>query len=243
MEILTYELARKLAIEHSVIVYSKREKGQTIIEQDQGVTYKRIDSTRDRGYIWFSTMLNSTFPNYSRSRAKKPFFALKGYYHNWALKVVEDVCSENCDIIHIHNLSQFVPLFRKALPSVKIVLHMHAEWLTQLDRELIENRINEADLILSCSEFITEKTRTLFPIHSENCKTLHNGVDVHKFTMQEDKNGRSEEKKVLFVGRNSPEKGVHLLIKAFESAVSQYPQLNLQIIGPQGPAPIMQERA
>ncbi|MFQ5760306.1 MAG: glycosyltransferase family 4 protein, partial [Acidiferrobacterales bacterium] len=41
-----------------------------------------------------------------------------------------------------------------------------------------------------------------------------------------------------YVGRISPEKGVHILLDAFQKMVHDYPELELEIIGPQWVAPI-----
>jgi glycosyltransferase involved in cell wall biosynthesis len=41
----------------------------------------------------------------------------------------------------------------------------------------------------------------------------------------------------LFVGRISPEKGVHILLDAFEKVLEHCPNLHLQLVGPQIPAP------
>ncbi|NEO76306.1 glycosyltransferase family 4 protein, partial [Moorena sp. SIO4G3] len=40
-------------------------------------------------------------------------------------------------------------------------------------------------------------------------------------------------KQILFVGRISPEKGVHVLIDAFNQVVSRYPNVQLKLVGPE----------
>ncbi|MEM2915561.1 MAG: glycosyltransferase family 4 protein, partial [Candidatus Bathyarchaeia archaeon] len=39
-------------------------------------------------------------------------------------------------------------------------------------------------------------------------------------------------KRLLFVGRVSPEKGVHVLLEAFQKVISRYPKAQLEIVGP-----------
>jgi glycosyltransferase involved in cell wall biosynthesis len=44
--------------------------------------------------------------------------------------------------------------------------------------------------------------------------------------------------RLLFVGRLSPEKGVHVLLDAFKNVVRSYPQARLVLVGPEGSADI-----
>ena len=41
-----------------------------------------------------------------------------------------------------------------------------------------------------------------------------------------------ETKRILFVGRLSPDKGVHILVDAFEKIIRRFPQAELKIVGP-----------
>jgi glycosyltransferase involved in cell wall biosynthesis len=113
---------------------------------------------------------------------------------------------------------------------------MHAEWLTQLNRKMIEKRLKHADLIIGNSDFITNGIRNRFPQFAERCCTVHNGVDVDYFTSQASQNipGKNDVKELLFLGRLSPEKGVHLLLDAFKKTVMRYPEVQLKLVGPFG---------
>ena len=57
-------------------------------------------------------------------------------------------------------------------------------------------------------------------IHSvaDRCRTIYNGVDVDRFAPRPGPNRADEQsaKRLLFVGRVSPEKGGHVLAKALE---------------------------
>jgi len=43
---------------------------------------------------------------------------------------------------------------------------------------------------------------------------------------------RDEAKRLLFVGRVSPEKGLHVLLDAFQKVIERYPRTRLEIVGP-----------
>jgi glycosyltransferase involved in cell wall biosynthesis len=133
----------------------------------------------------------------------------------------------------MHLVSQFVPLIRAFNPKAKIVLHMNTEWLTQLDPVMIERQIEQVDLVIGCSDYVTNKIQKSFP--NIKCKTIFNGVDVNHFSP---KNKDSQIKanaikQLVFVGRISPEKGVHILLEAFNKVILHYPNVQLKIIGPE----------
>jgi glycosyltransferase involved in cell wall biosynthesis len=172
--------------------------------------------------------------------ARRPLFASGLYYLGYALQVANDLGDRACDVVHVQNFSQFVPVIRALNPGVRIVLHAHCEWLTQLDRRMIERRLRQADLVVGCSEYITRKIRQRFPQFADRCQTVSNGVDVGRFFGRNGHAapGEGGDKRLLFVGRISPEKGVHVLLDAFQKVVERCPRARLEVVGPQGAAPI-----
>jgi glycosyltransferase involved in cell wall biosynthesis len=113
---------------------------------------------------------------------------------------------------------------------------MHCDWLLQFDRRLIAPRIALADVIIGVSDYVTNGIRRAFPEFEDRCVTVFNGTDVHEITPRgEPPDGDSQS--VVFVGRVSPEKGVHVLINAFEQVANHCPNAHLEIIGPEHMAP------
>jgi glycosyltransferase involved in cell wall biosynthesis len=108
--------------------------------------------------------------------------------------------------------------------------------LTALDRKMIERRLREVDLVIGCSEYITKTIRCSFPEFAERwARPIQSeGVDVNRFVGKCDHNEQrqNEPKRLLFVGRISPEKGVHVLLDAFQKVVEHYPQAKLELVGP-----------
>lgn len=242
IEIWTYGIARRLARSSEVIVYSKRDRHQKKFEYDQGVRYRRITTVVDEWFTFISLALGKLkrFQLLQKIKAviffrnvKRPLFASRLFYFTYILQVAKDLKKEKCDVVHLHNFSQFVPIIRAFNPKIKIVLHMDNEWLTQLDRTMIENRLREVDLIIGCSEYITEKIRLVFPQFAERCLTVYNGVDINHFVSRNRYilANKNSIKHLLFVGRLSPEKGLHVLLEAFQEVVKHYPQVQLEIVG------------
>ncbi len=231
VEIIIYELARRLAISCDVIVYAKKSHNEKESEYFQGVLYRRIKVSTDEklSYIMWST--TKRLLRYHTFR--RPFFSSSLYCLTYALQVARDLRSQKCDIVHIHNFSQLVPIIRALNPEIKIVLHMHCKWLTELNRAMIESRLRKVDLVVGVSNYITEEIRRCFPELANRCQTIYNGVDINTFNPKSTIGARKKDdvKHLLFVGRISPEKGVHVLLKAFQKVFIQYPQIQLQLVG------------
>lgn len=234
IEIWTYEVARRLARSGDVIFYAKRGRFQKKVQHYEGVHYRRVSVAVDH---WLIRLLKrfSGFRN-----VRRPLFSSGLYYLGYILQVANNLRRHKCDIVHVHNYAQFVPVIRAFNPKIKIVLHMHCEWLTQLDRGMIERRLGKADLVIGCSEYITETIRRSFPQFASRCQPIFQGVDVNQFVGKSgDRATKGKDaKRLLFVGRVSPEKGLHVLLQAFEKVLERYPQVQLEIVGPKRQLPL-----
>ena len=214
--IFTYQTARRLAQSFDVIVYARKSHIQNKVEWDQKVQYRRVPVV------------------------KRPYFASTWSNLGYALEIANDLKRQQCQIVHIQNCSQFVPIIRAFNPKIKIVLHMHNDWLTQLDHAVVERRLRQVNLFIGCSEYITNKLKISFPKFASRCHTIHNGVDDKHFDSSKNhtKNNKCDAKRLLFVGRVSPEKGVDVLLDAFNKVVGCYPEAQLKIVGSQSLASI-----
>jgi len=225
-----YHVARQLARSCDVAVYARRSRMGKRTEWCDGVCYRYVSTSLDRRVL---RMLHLASGLYGPAR---PYFAGRLYYLGYIVKVALDLRRAGCDIVHIQNLSQFIPIIRALNPTIGIVLHMHCEWLTQLDPRVIRRRLKKADRVIGCSEYITQRIRCRFPDVADRCRTIYNGVDVNR---RGAKNSRKDSalRHVLFVGRISPEKGLHVLVEAFQRIVAGYPDVQLDIVGPNSAPP------
>jgi glycosyltransferase involved in cell wall biosynthesis len=114
---------------------------------------------------------------------------------------------------------------------------MHADWLLQFDRKLIAKRLALADAIIGVSDYVTRGIRRVFPEFAHRCFTVFNGCDVAQIKPNPARHGSRCLSRIVFVGRLSPEKGLHVLIDAFRRVVKSRPDACLEIIGPEGMAP------
>jgi len=231
--IWNYQVAIRLAKSHDVTIYSRREWSQPKTDQYMGVIFRRVWIAPD---IWLNRILKRFF----RSGVRKPFFSSIWYYFLYILRIALDARfrGDPPDIVHINNLSQFVPVIRKILPQSKIVLHMQCEWLTQLNSALIESRLRQSDLILACSSHVIDLVQESFPIYQDACHVIFNAVNEDSFSSESiGLRDKDDNVRIVFVGRVSPEKGTHVLVNAFQKAAQRVPDIKLLIIGPDAVTP------
>lgn len=231
--IWNYHVTRRLARDCNIIVYSAAVPGHSNIEYLEGVEYRHISLRFNQRALRYLSALRK------RSLLGSPIFAYSAYYLAFAIRVANDLRRQRCDIVHIHTLSQFVPIIRALNPKIRIVLHNHGEWLTQLNRRMIAPRLEKVDLIIGCSEYVTNRIRMSFPVHAKRCHTVFMGVDPEVFypNTARPRAVSPRRKRLLYVGRMSPEKGVHVLPEAFENVLVVHPETELEIVGPDAVMP------
>ena len=229
----TDHVARRLVARgHRVVCYSRSapDLPATQVHSD-GIEHRRVSGALDR-YVKFAFR---KFDRLGLRDPHKPLFASPLTYRHFVAQVVRDLRrrGEDVDVVHVHNTSQFLPVLRGALPGrTKVALHMHCEWLTQLDRGVVGPRVRACDLVIAVSDYLADKTRARFPECAERIRRVYNGADVERFdvTAHANRAGRRM-KRLLYVGRVSPEKGIHTLLDAFAAVARQRADVNLRVIG------------
>lgn len=228
--IWTHRVAQKLQAEgHQVVVYARGEAagGEVVETSHEGILYRQLPVGKIRGLRTAHRVLGAL-------STSLPYHASQFNHIEYARAVALDVKRNGADIVHLHNYSQFAPVIRKIAPAPRIVVHMHCKWLHQLNKRVIARRLHCIDLVLGCSEFIVAAFRQRFPGYA-NTAVVANGVDLQRFhpvAPQADNAG-----KILFVGRISPEKGLHVALLAFLRIAQSYPAASLELVGGQVSCP------
>ena len=165
----------------------------------------------------------------------KPMFANRWAYRWYGEQLARDLRRQRCDVVLVTNMTQFLPIIRRLNPNIVIVLQMHCEWLNQLDRGMLRQRLQHCDVIAGVSEFITQKAKACFPEFADRFVTIYDGVNVDDFISKWDDSAAHKsngEQHIVYVGRITPEKGVHTLIEAFNRIADRFPSACLDIVGP-----------
>lgn len=171
----------------------------------------------------------------TKLRLKTTNYVYAGWHHlPFALLAARTAAVERAEVVHIMNYSQFVPLVKRWNPGAVVALHMQCEWLTQFPSEVIRPRLQQTDLIIGCSQYITDLISGRFPEFADKCVTVPNAAEKVPAEAAASPTGH----RVLFVGRLSPEKGVHDLITAFHSVLTRVPDATLHLVGSPGSVPL-----
>ncbi|HEY5705659.1 MAG TPA: glycosyltransferase family 4 protein [Terrimicrobiaceae bacterium] len=177
--------------------------------------------------------------SHANPQTLRPAYASTLHNLGFAVQAAWHARKWHADVIHVHNFSQFVPIVRALNPSARIVLHMNCEWLSQLDPKMIARRIKSVDAIIGCSGHIVNKVLARFPYLRQKCHVVFNGSDVEHFvpSMEAVVANPPDPLRILFVGRISPEKGLHLLVDAFKTVAQNAPTACLDVVGGAGSLP------
>ena len=156
-----------------------------------------------------------------------------GFYHRYYEQVAEQLRREPPDIIHLHTFLQHAPMLRRAGRTARLVLHLHHPHPIGLEPEAAARALDAVDAVATCSDHVAQRIAAQFPAHAAKVVTIGNGVDPDIFGAQAC-NKSPAPTGLLYVGRLSPEKGVHVLAKAFNRVIAQRPEATLDLVGRPG---------
>ncbi len=140
------------------------------------------------------------------------------------------------DAVIIENAPEFGLKIPKSFKN-KLCLHLHNDYLNNTSKNA-EKIFDCYDEIYTISDTLGLNVQTIKK--SEKVKTLYNGVDLNRFTSNEEKKREIREKYniceddfvFMFCGRIAPDKGVLELVEAFSNIKND--KLRLVIVGGTG---------
>ena len=227
-----YVIAREFAKHSNVVVYGL-EDFQTDDKSGfyEGVEYRFLPSTRwDRVLSRSRKVLSSLIP------LSTPISTSATLFPSFGRQVAADLATRDVDVIHVQHCSQYVPEIRRLNPAAKVVLHIHTEWFSQSNYKVIAQRLRGVDLLLTVSDYVTGQTTKHFPQYADRSETLYNGIGMEEFGREKDyaaARGRKQ-RRILYAGGIWPHKGTHVAIEAFKMVAEKYPDVVMDLVGPQG---------
>lgn len=155
----------------------------------------------------------------------------------YAHAVARALSRHACDIAHVMNYWQWCRLLHSGDRAV--VLEMHCEWLSQMDPKHVRRQLEATAAVVGVSDHIMQLFRRAYPDYRGHTATVYNGVDTETFmpVATHDDAACRRHPRVLFVGRMSPEKGVHVLVRAFARVAKRHPDAVLELVGPRTETP------
>ena len=226
--IWTYEVARRLAAHEETTVIARRVRGKPARAEVDGAHIELISCAPPGAWARASRAWRLLAPGC------RPLYAQSFYAFEYLMQVLRHVRRIQPDIIHLQNFPLHVPAIRFGCPKAAIVLHMHCDWLAQLDRRAMARGVAAADLVVGCSEHVVAAARSRFASAGVPFAVLANGVPVERIPANPPKrDGRT----IVFAGRLSPEKGLHTLMEAWPKVIAARPDVRLEIVGPEAETP------
>jgi spore coat protein SA len=147
---------------------------------------------------------------------------------------------QDFDVVYLHNEPNIL-LFLRKRAGQKIVLHMHNDHLSmRLFRPFYRRALAKADRVICVSDYIRRQAVAHFPEYADRFCVVFNATDPEVFKPYGDEAARQLEgviqieqgkQYLLYVGRLTPVKGVHVLIEAFREIHRNFPDVRLIITG------------
>jgi O-antigen/teichoic acid export membrane protein/glycosyltransferase involved in cell wall biosynthesis len=221
--IVNWELAKRLSRRFDIVVYAPLFKGQLRSERWRGIEIRRIPFVATRFHKMVQLLAGQL-------RSRRPYFDSRLYYREYYSAIAADLHHSPADIVHLPQQLQFAAMMRKSVPAAKIVLHMHHDELALLDEHPLRERLEHVDGVVTVSEWVSRRAAERFPELASRIHTIGNGVDLGRFYPPATRPSM-DPIRLLFVGRISPEKGVHVLLAAFDRLAQIRPDVRLDLVG------------
>lgn len=144
------------------------------------------------------------------------------------------------DVVVIHNEPNFL-FFMKKMPQQTLILHMHNAHLgIAIFRPFYRRALKKVDKVICVSDYIRRHALQYFPEYADKFTVVFNATDPEIFKPYGDEavsqlrgliDIQLDKTYLLYVGRLTEIKGVHVLIKAFITIHAQLPHTRLIIAG------------
>jgi spore coat protein SA len=225
--IWTQEVARRLAADHDVRIWSRGPSDAPPLRLD-GVEYRFV---RGRG----DYRLERALRRFDRFRpVERPAFASPAFQASYHAELLRALRADPPDVIHAQTFSQLVRPAKLACPNAAVVLHIRDQMTAGLAPSLLRRRLTRADAVVGCSEFVAQGLRDACREAAPRVRAILNGADIERF-MPSDRRS-SGALRLLYVGRISPEKGTHVLFEAFGKLVADH-EVELDVVGEEAVPP------
>lgn len=149
------------------------------------------------------------------------------------------------DLIHVFNRPLYLLALSETLPGTKFSLSLHNEMFfkEKISDEAGQRCIEKAEFINTVSQYIANTVIQRFPDARAKMNVVYSAVDASKYypywteegarikEAMKLKHDLQHHRVVLYVGRLSVKKGVHVLLRAMEKVMGSHKNVALVIVG------------
>ena len=149
------------------------------------------------------------------------------------------------ELIHVFNRPKFLLALSERFPGSRFGLSLHNEMMhaEKISDDAGIKCIEKAEFINTVSKYIAGTVTRRFPAAEKKMRVVYSGVDPEKYyppwtgagaakkLEMKSKYGLQDYRVMLYVGRLSIKKGVHILIDAMENVMQTHPDTALVIAG------------
>ncbi len=227
--IVLWALASRLARNHEVLVLAPHRRGEPAEEEaPEGVRLIRVRPPLAQLHRLLEAA-DGLVPG------ALPHMARPLYFAGYSRRLAGPLARFRPHLLHVMTVAQLLPGLARALPGTPLILHLHDE--LRLERRAAAARLAPAAAVVTVSDWLAARLAARFPEQARKIHPIGNGVDLERFTPGEYGHPGERAERLLFVGRISPEKGVHVLLEAFARLAPRRPGLVLELVGEPGLMP------
>ncbi len=209
VETWMYQVAQRTAIPNRIVC----------IKNEGYSDFTRINDNSEIYRIGFSRIYKRLFQKWTRLDPRP--------YSQRILNVAKDFQITSDSVIVVHNSMKLYRQIRERAPSSNVVIHMH---------NAFEPKWLEPDVkMIVPSLFLKNYYQSYLP--QADIAIVPNGIDLESYqsdyeaVTKADLNISANEKVIFYAGRIVPDKGVLLLMQAFEKLLEKHDDIKLVVIG------------
>ncbi len=181
--------------------------------------------------IWLRKLTRLFTPNYTQSLVA---------YLPYILKVACKIRAQKSSVVHVFQSFPFCFWIKLLNPLATVIYHVSWHGLGKngdyyeygfIPDSVAQATLPKIDWIVAVSDYIAQGITSRFPGVKGKTLVSHLGVDTSFFRSKWNNQNPNDSRRVLFVGRIVPEKGLHILLSAFRDVLSDITNATLTIAG------------
>jgi len=186
-----------------------------------------VDYTANCPREWFSRRELATDVVAGRIGFPRPHY---GRLYDPAVTAATDLSADIVLLYEGHYASATLPRWSRVRQRSKIVLYVHNPLSRSYGKRELTRLLSNADAVAFCADHLRHDVEERLGSHSDaRMLTVHNGVGAEFFPGEAEP---GEQFRIVFAGRPTADKGVHLVLEALALAESAIPRpIHAQIIG------------